>query len=151
MNWLMTDLTSKFWYSEMADECRAIFTEKLFNHRWELVELYHLIGKRILEESKNAKWSEIIKPLSGDLNIHERNLYYAVKFAEKFPEIDKLPDGKVASWSKVRKLLPAHPQDEKPELEISVIAEKLLKKHGEKFCKELVVELSEQIKIINEK
>lgn len=142
----MTNLTIKSWYSELVSECQAIFTEKFFNHRWELVELYHLIGTRILEESKNAKWSELIKPLSLDLNIHERNLYYAVKFAEKFPDINSLSEGKNCSWSKVRKMLPAHPQEIKTEPEVKLVAEKLLKKYGVEFCKKMVVELQEQIK-----
>ena len=87
-------------YQEFIEECKAIITEAVFTSRWSLMEGYHHLGKRIIEEN------ETVLRVAKSLNKSERTIQYAVQFAQKFPDINSLPEGKNISWRKVIKLLP---------------------------------------------
>lgn len=106
----------KDWYKLLLEDCKAIVTEYGFTSRWSLVQGYHELGKRVLEENDNFKRSDIygekiVKRISESLNMSERTLQYAVQFAQKFPDLDLLPAGKDVSWSKVvKELLPENPK-----------------------------------------
>ena len=94
-----------YWYGSLVDDCQAILTESLFNSRWELLAGYHAVGRRIVEDEqyqKHAKGNQVAcKTLANNLSISERTLYYAIKFYELFPVLERLPGGKSASWNKV--------------------------------------------------
>ena len=94
------------WYNRFIEECRDIIVEHSFASRWALIEGYHALGQRILEEHDNFKRStiygkKVVATVAKSLGRSERSIEYAIKFAEKFPDINRLPEGKNVSWHKV--------------------------------------------------
>ena len=68
------------WYEALVDECKDIITETIFTSRWALVEGYHKLGERILEEHNNFERAKIygqkiLQGLAKSLNTSERTLY----------------------------------------------------------------------------
>lgn len=113
----MNELTATpEWYKSLVDDCRAIVTEAVFTSRWSLVEGYHLLGKRILEESKNGQIDEVVQDLAQSLGRSRRTFWYAVQFARRYPKLEQVPEGKNISWNKVvTKYLPeSQTPEEKP-------------------------------------
>ena len=101
----MSNLQDNKWYETLIDECRDVMTEGLFNHKWELIKCYHQLGKRIQDEEENMAISSLIKKVSKDLDINERDIWFSVKMVKEYPDVNSLPDGKAASWTGVKKLL----------------------------------------------
>jgi hypothetical protein len=108
------------WYQSLVDDCRAIVTEAVFHSRWELIAGYHALGRRIVDE-KRLVWNErgngrTLSRVSKSTGIGERELYRAIQFYKKYPDINLLPNGKNISWHKItNELLPAVPDTiEKP-------------------------------------
>jgi len=104
------EIISKDWYMALIEECEAIITETVFNARWELIQGYHKLGGRILEdrlkfEGDNIYGQGIVQCIAKSLSKGKRTVYYAIEFAEKYKDINSLPDGKNISWSKVCRLL----------------------------------------------
>ena len=109
------------WYEELVGDCKAIITEAVFTSRWALVEGYWNLGKRIREEQnlerKEIYGKKILSDLSKSLEIGERTIYRAIQAYDKFPELDKIPDGKNISWNKLITLyLPELKKPDTPEL-----------------------------------
>jgi len=91
------------WYSNLVDELKDIITEKRFEHTTALIECYHMVGTRILQENDNFERSkiygqEILQRLAISLGRSQRTLAYAVKFAKMYPELNMLPEGKNWTW-----------------------------------------------------
>jgi hypothetical protein len=107
------------WFEQLIDDCRGIATEYGFTSRWSMVEGRHELGKRILQENDNFKrksiyGQEIIKKVAGSLGFGERTVQYAVQFAQMFPDLSLLPEGKDTTWSKiVHQYLPKSEQKER--------------------------------------
>jgi N6-adenosine-specific RNA methylase IME4 len=82
-----------------------------------LIEAYHNLGKRILEENNNFErekiyGKKIVQRVAVSLGKSERSIFQAIQFVEKFPKLDTLPDGKNISWHKIcNNLLPAPKED----------------------------------------
>lgn len=94
------------WYDELVKDCQSIITETVFNSRWALVEGYHQLGERILEDELKIKKGgsslrDTLQGLAKLLNTSERTLYYSVEFVRKYPKLDKVPEGKNISWNKI--------------------------------------------------
>lgn len=92
------------WYEALIDDLKAILTEGIWNYRWTLIQTYHLFGRRVLEEKKHFKQvygKKIVSQVSQSLGQSERTIWRAIQFAEKFPNLDKLPEGKNISWHKI--------------------------------------------------
>lgn len=89
----------------MVEDCRAILTEAVFNSRWALIDGYHQLGERIVTDDNYQKWAKgngaSLSGLADNIGISERTLYRAIQFYEKYPDTDKLPEGKNISWNKV--------------------------------------------------
>jgi len=108
-----TDIQAE-WFNHLIDDCQSIIVEAEFTSRWVLVEGYHLLGTRILEEYDNFErekiyGKEIVTRVSESLDKHERTIYRAIKFAKKYPDLALLPEGKNTSWHKIcNKYLPEH-------------------------------------------
>ena len=106
-------LESQGWYQQLIDDCKDIVVEGEFASRWALIETYHNLGKRILEENvsfERAKiyGQEITSRVSQSLDKSKRTIERSIQFARKYPELNKLPEGKDISWHKIcNKLLPA--------------------------------------------
>lgn len=117
----MNELVKQDWYQQLIEDCKDIIVESVFTSRWALIEGYHLLGKRILEENDNFKRAkiygqEITSHVSQSLDKSKRTIERAIQFVRQYPDISKLPEGKNISWHKiVNKYLPA-PKTEAPEL-----------------------------------
>lgn len=107
-----TELITQDWFNALIEECDAIITETVFNSRWEVLEGYHKLGKRILEEHNNFERNkiygqEIVQRIAKSLGKNKRTIYYAIQFAQKYADLNQLPEGKNISWHKVcTKILP---------------------------------------------
>jgi N6-adenosine-specific RNA methylase IME4 len=101
------------WYSALIEECKAIITETIFNSRWALVEGYHSLGERILQENDNFArekiyGEKICQRVGESLGTSRQTINYSIQFAKKYPDLDKVPEGKNISWHKIcNKYLPS--------------------------------------------
>jgi hypothetical protein len=103
-------------YDALVDELKGIVTEGVHASRWLLIKTYHKLGATILmnEASLKPQYGEkYIERLAKSTEINKRDLYYALAFAKKYPSLDKVPDGKNASWSKLVKNYLAEKKKEK--------------------------------------
>ena len=114
------EITEQNWFNALVEECQATLTESVFNSRWSLVEGYHHIGKRILEDVDKFKDDkEAVKRVATALQKSTRTIYQAVQFARKYPDLSTLPEGKNISWHKItNNLLPEHKEKEEKEVEL---------------------------------
>ena len=104
----MTEITSSEWFCNFIDECKAIIVEGGFHSRWILIESYHALGKRILEENNNFERAKIygdaiVKRIAESLGKSERTIYRSIQFVKKYPDLNSLPEGKSISWGKICK------------------------------------------------
>lgn len=92
------------WYSPLLDELTSTITESVFTSRWALIDGYHIVGRKLRETSTkhNVKITTLLTDCAEDMKISDRKLWYAVKFFDKYPRLDKLPDGKNISWNKIK-------------------------------------------------
>jgi len=73
-------LSKEQWYENLIDDCKSIITEATFNSRWALVEGYHLLGERILQDEENftklgyLKMSSYMTTLAESLKISQRTI-----------------------------------------------------------------------------
>jgi len=108
------NFTQQEWYQLLVDECKAIITEAIFTHNWALVEGYHQLGERILQEHDNFERakiygkkivSQVTESLEGKAS--ERTVWRSMQFAQKYPKLELLPEGKNTSWHDIcNKYLP---------------------------------------------
>lgn len=118
-------------YESLVDDCSAIITEASFNSRWSLIEGYHQLGERVRQFKTDVPITKFVQKLARDIDKHERVIWYAIQFYDKFPKLEELPDGKAASWSKIRQLLPANKKfAEKQSSDLDEIAFGIFRKHG---------------------
>ena len=101
-------LETENWFKALIEDLRAILTEGIFNYRWTLIKTYHLFGRRILEDKDNfTKGGYTIDGMSQhvatSLEKSQRTVEYALQFVRKYPDLDKLPEGKNLSWHKIVK------------------------------------------------
>jgi len=102
----MNELVNTEWYQSLVDECHDIITEAIYQSRWALVEGYHNLGKRILEEHDNFERNKIygekiVQGLAESLNMSSRILWYSMQFVQKYPDLRKVPEGKNITWNKI--------------------------------------------------
>lgn len=112
-NELTTTLQDQEWYQALVEDCQSILTEGIWNYRLTLIKTYHLLGRRILEENNNFKREKIYgkriaNTVGESLGTSRQTIGYAIQFAQKYPNLDELPEGKNISWHKiVRDYLPS--------------------------------------------
>lgn len=85
--------------NEVAEEIKAILVEAEFGARWMLIEAHHQVGKLIL--SLKGDRTQLVQRLAVRTGRSERTLWYDIKFAEKYRNVNDLPEGKNVSWNKV--------------------------------------------------
>jgi len=112
MTELAVNLNSQDWYIQLLEDSKAILVETEFSARWALVEGYHELGKRILEDKQKFEDSgygkKIVQCIGNSLGKSENTIYYAIQFARKFPNLETLPEGKDTSWYRIcNELLPS--------------------------------------------
>ena len=104
---MITEITiTEQWYESLIEDLRDIIVETEFASRWALVEGYHSLGSRILQEYENFQRlrmpdQELIATVATSLNKRPRTIYYAVQFARLYPDLNLLPEGKDASWHRI--------------------------------------------------
>jgi len=96
-------MTTEFWYDHLIEDLKDIVVEHEFAARWALVEGYHSLGARILENNSNFEREkiyglDIVQRVAISLQKRPRTIYYAVKFATLYPDLNLLPEGKNLSW-----------------------------------------------------
>lgn len=102
----MNEITVEKWYQALVDDCHDIITEAVYQSRWVLVEGYHNLGKRILEDHDNFERAKIygekiVQGLAESLNMSSRILWYSIQFVQKYPDLSKVPEGKNITWNKI--------------------------------------------------
>lgn len=104
------------WYTNLIEDLKDVFVETGFASRWALIEGYHKVGERIVQDE--YKTSNLVQRVADDLKKSKRSIYYAVQFFKKFPDLNLLPEGKNTAWRDItQKYLPEAPKeldDEKP-------------------------------------
>ena len=94
------------WYQSLIDDCNSIMVEAEFTSRWVLVEGYHSLGLRILQENDNFEregiyGKKIVSRVTESLGKSERTIWRAMQFAREYPDLALLPEGKNTSWHKI--------------------------------------------------
>ncbi len=102
----MDEIEKNKWYSVLVEDCQSIITEAVYISRWALVEGYHNLGKRILEDHDNFERAKIygekiVQGLADSLGMSSRILWYAMQFVQKYPDLSKVPEGKNITWNKI--------------------------------------------------
>ena len=87
--------------NEVAEEIKAILIEAEFTARWGLIEATHEVGKLIL--GLEGERTQLLQAIAVRVGRSERSLWYAVKFAEKYKNVNDLPEGKNISMNQVIK------------------------------------------------
>ena len=114
------------WYQSLIDDCQSIIIEAEFTSRWALVEGYHLLGLRMLQDEPKmvqggSTLRETLSRVTKLLNTSERTLYRSVQFAKKYPDLALLPEGKNVSWRKIcNEYLPEHKEPVQPEFDENI-------------------------------
>ncbi len=127
----MNELTKQEWFAALIDDCESIIVEAEFTSRWVLVEGYHALGTRILEEYHNFErekiyGKKIVQCIAQSLDKSKRTIYQSIQFTKKYPDLSLLPEGKNTSWFKIcNKYLPEHNKEsvtiEPPEGKYNVV------------------------------
>jgi hypothetical protein len=93
---------------DIIEEIKDALVESSFTSRWSLIEGYHIVGKLLNEkrgELSNYYGSKFVNTVADKVGKGERTIRYCMQFAEKYPDLDLLPEGKDVSWNKIiRKL-----------------------------------------------
>ena len=114
------------WYQSLIDDCQSIMVEAEFTSRWVLVQGYHTLGLRILAENDNFErekiyGKKIVQRVGESLGKSNQTIFYAIKFAKKFPDLAALPEGKDTSWRKIcNEYLPEHKEPNQPEFDENI-------------------------------
>lgn len=129
------EIKTSDWYQELISEVEAIKVETVFVAAETILKGKHEIGKIISDgKSRGVGATELVQYLASDVKMSERELWYCVKFYERFPDFDKAPElaSKTISWNKVKKLI-AGPEKKTPCLHTSIITIKVCEDCGAKI------------------
>ena len=101
----MNELTAP-WFNTLIEDCLDIAVETEFTHNWALVEGRHLLGTRILEDNENFEreniyGEKIVQCIAQSIKRSRRTVYYSMKFASLYPDLNILPSGKNISWTHI--------------------------------------------------
>ena len=99
-------IENESFFTQLVEDCKDIVTESSFASRWSLVEGYHLLGSRILQDEVKltqggTELRKRLQYLAKYISKRERSLYYAVEFVRKFPDLNALPEGKDTNWFRI--------------------------------------------------
>jgi hypothetical protein len=102
----MANITTQDWFKSLIDDVGSTWTETEFNARWTYIVGYHTIGLRILQDYDNFERSkiygqEIVSRIAESLDRSKSTVWKIIQFAKKYPDLNKLPEGKNASWHQI--------------------------------------------------
>ena len=117
---IATPLQSQDWFQQMIENLQNLLVEGEFTARFTLIQIYHTTGAMIAEHE--SKVENLIEETARALGRSTRWAYQCRQFYEKFPNLDKLPDGKAISWHRItNELLPEHKEPKKkPDLKARI-------------------------------
>ena len=112
----MDNLLTTNFYSQLVEDCKVLIIEHTYRSKLEIIECYHSLGNRILQDNHNFERAKIygdkiIERLSKDIGICERNIRRSINFAKAYPRLSDVistankEDGKAISWNKIVKQL----------------------------------------------
>ena len=133
------EIETQEWYIHLIEQCQAIITEAGFHSRWSLIEGYHQLGERILQEHDNFNRAkiyreEIVQRVANSLGKSSRTIYHAMQFARQYPDLNLLPEGKNISWHQiVDKYLPEKKEDKKEQIKDSSVISVICPRCGHQF------------------
>ena|SRR3972149_4151725 len=87
-------------YSDLKDEIQNIYIELSYISRWERIMMWHLIGRTIIENEKTITGK--LEKLSDATNIDLDDLEYAMRFANKYPDLEKFNHNKTVNWHQIK-------------------------------------------------
>ncbi|GIW70253.1 MAG: hypothetical protein KatS3mg101_1000 [Patescibacteria group bacterium] len=87
---------------ELIGELREVLVEFGFTQRWAEIEKWWMVGKTIHEFSVRPS---DIPTLADELEVEPADLWDAILFYKKYPDLTLFPEGKNASWDKIRESL----------------------------------------------
>lgn len=124
---------TKFELDTVCEELKALFVEAEFSSRWTILEAYHQAGEMILKTygrpDNPLTKEDLVQAIAGKLGKGERTLWYAVKFYETYPDLQRLPEGKNTSWNKIiKKYLTAGKGEELEHEHTPIVVCKICKK-----------------------
>ncbi len=95
------------WYQELVDDCRSHLIEARTASAWTLICAYHAVGSRIVCEKKKFEvkgiyGEKIAEKVAKSIGMNRSYIFDAVKFAEKYPDINMFPGDKALTWNRVR-------------------------------------------------
>lgn len=109
---IVTGIEVEQWYRQLIEDLKDIIIEKEFDSRWSLIECYHLVGLRLLQEESrftDAGYLKMSSQVADSLGKSQRTIENCLSFARKYPDLNLLPLGKNASWHKIcNEILPEH-------------------------------------------
>lgn len=86
----------------LLSELKQILTEFGFTQRWTEIEKWHLVGKTLVEAKVTPKQ---VKEIADFLEVEQADLWDAILFYKKYPDLDVFPSGKNISWGEIREKL----------------------------------------------
>lgn len=97
------------WFEKLVQKAKAAIedysaarTELVFLAKWKELQTRHLIGKLIDENaSRVASADLLVQEVAGALGMSERLAQYCLKFYRTYPDIEKVPEGKSISWTRL--------------------------------------------------
>lgn len=84
--------------NELLDELKQIIVEYGFTSRFALIEQWHAVGKVI--NSSTAKDTDIPE-IAEALNKDEEDIWNAILFFKRYPDLSLFPSGKNISWETI--------------------------------------------------
>jgi len=99
-------IESELFFQSLVEDCKDIITESSFTSRWSLVEGYHQLGSRILQDEGQLTQGgtdlrKRLQDLAKYVGKRERSLYYAVEFVRLFPNLEEAPFDKTVNWYRI--------------------------------------------------
>ena len=110
---LVKKIQNTDWYKALLEELKSTIVESSFISKWVVIEGYHKVGSALIKAEDDFKKHGIdsladrVSLVSQSLGKSRRTIYRAIQFVKKYPDLNKLPEGKDTSWHRIcNKYLP---------------------------------------------
>jgi hypothetical protein len=88
--------------NELLSELKEIVVEFGFSKRWAEIEMFWLIGQ--LLNQPGVKTNDLPE-IADFLGVDEDDIWDAIIFYKKYPDLDVFPSGKNISWKAIKEQL----------------------------------------------
>ena len=86
-------------YSDIKEELKDTYVVKSFNSRWEIIEMWHLIGRILIANSELVEGK--LEKIANYLKVDIGEIGKAIAFADKYPNLSDYPSGVNISWRNI--------------------------------------------------